>query len=89
MEYAEMLGKTQIAIVGICKGVNEYVSKKSVPPKIYFSVDVEVAPSKNPVNIKLPDNFDRLKLKLYDLCQIKCEIKPSYDKRSIEIHALR
>ena len=81
--FKEMLEQTKINIVGICKGVNVYKGKD----KEYHSVDLEIKGTKMPVNIKLPDNYDERKLVDYELVNLRCIVKPSFDKKAIELHA--
>lgn len=85
MQYKEMLEKTTITIIGICKGVSEYVNKDK---KSYFSVDVEVKDTKMPVNVRLPENFNRAALGQYELVKIPVCIKPSWDRMGIVLEAL-
>ena len=86
MQLKEMLAKTKIEVVGICKGINEYISDKGVT---YWSVDVECRGTKMPINIKLPQGYNRLPLVEYDLVTIPCIVKPSFDKKGIYLEALQ
>lgn len=86
MTIKEMMDKTKIVIIGLCKGVNEYHSQKN--NNIYYSVDVEVQGTKNPINIKLPPDYDRNKLVEYDLVQLNCSIRPGFEGKGIEIRAI-
>lgn len=83
MEYKEILSKTSLKIVGICKGVNKYVGKT----KEYYSVDLEVKGTKMPVNVKLGDDFKRETLKDYELVVLDVVVMPAFDKRYFELHA--
>jgi len=85
MQYQEMIAKTMIVVVGIVKGINEYVNKEKVS---YWSVDLEVKGTKMPVNIRLPEKFDRSKLVEYQLTKLECVVKPSFDKKGIVIEAI-
>lgn len=85
MQYKEMLEKTAVLIVGICKGINEYVNDKQVS---YWSVDLEIQGTKMPVNVKLPTAFNRSVLKEYELAKLQCLIKPSFDKKGIVLEAI-
>jgi len=49
---------TGIIIAGIVWQIDEYVSKDG---KVYYSVLLLAKPSKNPIKISLPVNFDRAK----------------------------
>lgn len=80
----EALEKTGIQIIGICKGVSEYVGKT----RTYYSVDLECKGTKMPINVRLPEGFDRSKLPDYELVKLMCKIMPSYDKKAVEIHAI-
>lgn len=81
----EMIEKTSIKVDGICKGVNEFVSQKGVS---YWSVDVEVKGTRMPINIKLPANFKKESLRTYELCSLLVTIKPGFDRKGIELHAM-
>jgi len=85
MNIKELMAKTKIIIIGLCKGVNKYDSKNG---KTYYSVDVEVQGTKSPINIKLPDEFDRSKFLDYELVQLNCMIRPGYDNKGIELRAI-
>lgn len=85
MNYKELLSKTSVIVIGINKGLNEYVNDKKVS---YWSVDLEVLGTKMPVNVRLPAEYNRAALVEYDLCKIPCVIKPSFDKKAIVLEAL-
>jgi len=84
MQYKEMLDKTCCLLVGIVKGLNEYVNAEK---KSYWSVDLEVKGTKMPVNVRLPDGFERSKLVEYEIAKFQCVIKPSFDKKGIVLEA--
>lgn len=86
MNYKDMVEKTGLLITGICKGVNEFVQRDT--GKCYYSVDVEIKGTRMPVNIKLPEGFDKSKLIPFDLVNISCCIQPSFDRKGIQILAL-
>lgn len=85
MQYKEMLEKTVVMVVGICKGLNEYISDKQ---KSYWSVDLEIKGTKMPVNIRLPENFNRQAFKEYELVKVSCVIKPTFDRKGIMLEAV-
>jgi len=85
MQYKEMLEKTMCLVVGIVKGLNEYVNKDK---KSYWSVDLEVKGTKSPVNVRLPDNFDRSKIVEYELVKLQCVFRDSFDRKSKVLEAL-
>jgi len=85
MQYKEMLEKTSCLVQGIVKSVNEYVNKDK---KSFWSVDLEVKGTKSPVNIRLPDYFDRSKLVEYELARFSVAFVDSFDKRSKVMVAL-
>lgn len=86
MQFKEMIDRTGLKITGICKGVNEFISKEQ---KAYYSVDVEIKGTKMPVNVKLPADFNRTVLKVYELVELSCIIMPSFDKKGIQLVALK
>ncbi len=86
MNYKDMVEKTGLRIVGICKGVNEYVQRDT--GRCYYSVDVEIAGTKGSINVKLPAGYDKAKLIPYDLVQLSCSIQPTFDRKGIRIVAL-
>lgn len=86
MNYAEMLKKTTLQITGICKGVNEYVSKNN--GNVYYSVDIEVQGVKNPINVKLESTFNRAALNLYEIVTLQLMVVPTFDKKNIELRAI-
>jgi len=79
MQYKEMLEKTSCLVQGIVKSVNCYTNKDS---KSYWSVDLEVRGTKMPINIRLPEDFDRSKLAEYELARFSVCFIDSFDKRS-------
>lgn len=86
MQYKEMVEKTGLRIVGICKGVNEFI--KAETGRCYYSVDVEIKGTRMPVNIKLPDQYNKSELKPCELVQLDCVIIPSFDRKGIQIQAV-
>lgn len=86
MEYKDMLEKTGLPVIGICKGVNEYVQRDT--GKCYYSVDVEIKGTRLPINIKLPEGYVKSKLIPFELVAIPCSIQPTYDRKGIRIVAL-
>lgn len=84
--YQELLEKSGIQIIGIVKSVNEFTSQKN--GKVYFSVDVEAKGTKMPINIKLPENFNRAALQCYELTKLMVRIMPGFDRKGIELHAI-
>lgn len=80
----KMLDQTSVVVTGICKGVNEFAGKT----KTYWSVDLDVKGTKQCVNVRLPDNYDRTKLQDYEVVRIICKVMPSFDKKAIELHAI-
>jgi len=86
MNYKELIEKTGLRILGICKGVNEYVQKET--GKCYYSVDVEIKGTRMPVNVKLPEGYNKSKLVPFDMVQLDCCIQPSFDRKGIQILAL-
>lgn len=61
---------TGIIIVGIVWQIDEYVSKDA---KVYYSVLLLAKPSKNPIKISLPVNYDRAKF--IEGSIVKCKVK--------------
>lgn len=86
MNYKDMIEKTSLKITGICKGVNEYIQKDT--GRAYYSVDLEIKATRMPVNVKLPDGYNKSKLVPFDLVEILCSIQPSFDRKGIQIVAL-
>lgn len=87
MNYKEMIEKTGLQIIGLCKGVEEYVKKDT--GKCYYSVDVEIKGTKMPVNIKLPEGYNKSNLKPFELVKLDCIIIPSFDRKGIQILAVQ
>lgn len=87
MQYKEMVEKTGMTLVGICKSLNEYIQKDT--GKCFYSVDVEIKGTRGPVNIKLPAGYPMISLKPYELVSLSCIIKPSFDKKGITIEAVQ
>lgn len=85
MNYKDLLAKTSVVVTGICKGVNEYVNAEK---KSFWSVDLEILGTKMPVNVRLPEKFNRASLLEYEVVKINCQIKPSFDKKGIVLEAL-
>jgi len=85
MNYKELIEKTGLQIIGLCKGVEEYVKKET--GKCYYSVDVEIKGTKMPVNIKLPEGYNKSHLKPFELVKLDCVIIPSFDRKGIQILA--
>jgi len=85
MQYKEMIEKTACLVIGIVKGVNEYVNKEG---KSYWSVDLEVKGTKSPINVRLPLQFDRSKLVEYDIAKFSCKFQDSFDKKSKVLEAI-
>lgn len=80
-----MLEKTSCLVQGIVKSTNCYVNKDG---KHFWSVDLEVKGTKMPINIRLPENFDRSKLAEYELARLAVSFIDSFDKRSKVMLAL-
>lgn len=86
MDYKALLEKTGILIAGIVKGLNEFTSQKT--GKTYYSVDLEIRGVRFPVTVKLPENYNRSQLKEYELAKIGCIVRPGYENKGIELHAI-
>lgn len=83
----ELIKKTGNRMIGICKGVNEFVSKKN--GATYWSVDLEVKGSKNAINIQLPDGFDRSVFREYELCQVDLCVERAFQSSGYKLTAIK
>lgn len=86
MDLKTLYKKTGIKITGVVKGINSFPSKKT--DKTYWSVDLDVAETRLPINVKLPEEYDRGKLNEYEIVELQCKLMPTFDRKGIEIHAL-
>lgn len=86
MNYKDMIEKTALRLIGICKGVNEYI--KPDTGQAFYSVDVEIKGTRMPVNVKLPNGYNKSKLIPFEIIQLDCAIIPSYDRKGIQLQAL-
>jgi len=82
----EMMEATSIKITGICRGVNEFVAKSSGVS--YWSVDLEVKGTRQPITVKLSDKFPRERLREYELITLDLNVRPGFDRKGIELHAI-
>ena len=85
MELREMMSKTGMQIVGVVRSINTYVSKEN---KSYYSVDLDIAGCRQPINIALPESYDKSKLVECDLTKIALVVVPSFDKKNIKLQAI-
>lgn len=86
MNYKEMLTKTGMQIVGICKELTSFTPKDG--DKTFYSVFLEIQGCRQPVKVKLPDDFNHSQLKEYELCKMACIVKPSFNGKSIDLVAV-
>lgn len=86
MNYKDMIEKTGLKVSGICKGVNEYIQKET--GKAYYSVDLEIKGTRMPVNIKLPDQYNKSHLIPFEIVHLACCVQPSFDRKGIQLVAL-
>lgn len=82
-DYKETMAKTGAVIHGLCRGVSMYQGKE----KAYWSVDVDVKSTKLPVNIRLPESFNRASLQEGELVKISVCFRPAFGGKGLEIHA--
>ena len=86
MTYKESLEKTAIVVQGIVKGINEFTPKDS--EKTFYSVDLEIKGTRLPVTVKLSDEYDRSQLNDFELAKIHCCIRPTFDRKGIQLYAV-
>jgi len=70
--FAAMKNQTMIVVCGIVNDFSEFVSQKT--GVVYHSVDMLVKGHKNLINIQLPADFNREKLKEGELGKVLVEM---------------
>lgn len=87
ISYAEVLSQTSVVVTGVLKSVNAYESKD----KTYWSLDVEVKGTRNPIVVRLPQKSNlqtEMQSKIYTLISLPCCVKPTFGGKGYDLEAL-